>query len=177
MKPHYIYAMRSESGPVKIGRSVNVKARRSNIQSDHGYKLSIVHVEPVAEDLCPNDAERECHRVLRDRRLLGEWFDATDEEAIMAIKKGLVRCRNKDRTLLVPDDPNVWSREDLSNYLREEADRIGTMNQLALIFDVSLTFLSDVINMRREPGNAILKRLGRYRRVRVDYPEVEEKDE
>ena len=50
--------------------------------------------------------------------------------------------------------------KDVLALLRKEADAVGSQKELAAKLGVTAQYVSDVLNGRREPGEAILKPLG-----------------
>ncbi|KAA1057171.1 GIY-YIG nuclease family protein [Azospirillum argentinense] len=77
-----VYVIAGDTGPVKIGVSINPKNRLSSVQNGHPHKLALRHVVPVAEAY---RIEGAVHAALADKRLNGEWFDVTADEARSAI--------------------------------------------------------------------------------------------
>jgi len=73
----YVIGVHS-SGPVKLGISKNPDRRVRQLQTGHSDRLHLFHTEPVPEGVF----ERLLHNNLRHRRLRGEWFDLTVEQAI-----------------------------------------------------------------------------------------------
>lgn len=68
-------------GPTKIGVATDVEARLSALQTAHAYPLEVVGIwlGATIED------EKRLHAKFSDKRLLGEWFDMTDDEVEVAI--------------------------------------------------------------------------------------------
>jgi T5orf172 domain len=66
----YIVGESEESSCVKIGRSVNPKARLGGIQTGYPRRLQLLHVEQDAGHLEPH-----VHDLLVAWRTVGEWFD------------------------------------------------------------------------------------------------------
>ncbi len=54
---------------------------------------------------------------------------------------------------------------DILRVIREEVDRAGSQKDLAARIGVSPTYISDVLNERKEPGEGILEPLGLERVV------------
>ena len=58
--------------------------------------------------------------------------------------------------------------DGLRKYLRRECDKVGSQKGWAAQHGLSLPYVNDVINGRREPGESILAALG-YERAPVSY--------
>lgn len=73
-------------GPVKIGRSANLKNRLRDLQRGHPEKLQV-----VAKFLGTREAETYLHQSLAGYRLHGEWFIASGmvAEVIRRVRAGL----------------------------------------------------------------------------------------
>lgn len=56
--------------------------------------------------------------------------------------------------------PVALSLDDVLARLRREVTRAGSQSALADEWGISGTYVSDVLNKRREPGSAILSKLG-----------------
>lgn len=54
---------------------------------------------------------------------------------------------------------------DILRVIRDEVNRAGSQKDLAAKLGVSPTYISDVLNERKEPGEAILEPLGLERVV------------
>jgi hypothetical protein len=67
------------------------------------------------------------------------------------------------------------NRLELIHMLRKMAKQHGSQKELAAILDVSQGYLSDIINMNRDPGQALLVPLGLRRKV--IYLPLEEEEE
>lgn len=80
-----LYVMQNHVGLIKIGRSVSVVARRKAIEATHRCQVSLVAVIKDA-----GNWEEAIHAALDDFRIIGEWFDGTDQarEAVV-IEVGL----------------------------------------------------------------------------------------
>jgi len=81
----HLYVIRSEAGHTKIGVTKNPQARIAALQSGNPHKLDFVRCMPLMDDGC--DAyriEALLHRLLGEKRLVGEWFDVTDLEIALA---------------------------------------------------------------------------------------------
>lgn len=73
-----IYFVRS-GDLVKIGKTKNLKMRLRELQRFNSHELRVIVTIPGRET-----QERKLHDLFADRRVKGEWFSITDEEAIAA---------------------------------------------------------------------------------------------
>lgn len=72
----YVYFLQALiGGPVKIGKAADPTARLEYFQRAYPYHLQILGVIAGGAD----HLERELHRRFAASRLLGEWFEPTDE--------------------------------------------------------------------------------------------------
>lgn len=71
--------------PVKLGFSAQPEKRVGQLQTGSSVILSLHHTEEVADSQV-KIAEKALHRLLGFRRLSGEWFDLTVEEAISEVE-------------------------------------------------------------------------------------------
>lgn len=71
----FVYFISDESGPIKIGKSKNPRARLASMQTSSHTPLSILGVIDDADDL----KEKDLHRKFDAIRLKGEWFQRTPE--------------------------------------------------------------------------------------------------
>lgn len=64
------------SRPVKIGIATDLQGRLTSIQVGHPKRLSVIASFPFAtlED------ERRLHKQLKEKRLVGEWFELSNED-------------------------------------------------------------------------------------------------
>lgn len=72
----YVYFVRAQSGPVKIGWTRGLRSRMNGLQTHHYETLELIGVSKTERS-----AERDMHRRLREYRIRGEWFVPT--EAVM----------------------------------------------------------------------------------------------
>lgn len=85
--PSALYVIRSESGLVKLGRSVDPEKRLKVVSRSSGFLAHLHHVTPIREDA--SFVEAAAHKVLESKRRTGEWFDVTAEEAVAAIASAI----------------------------------------------------------------------------------------
>lgn len=79
----YIIASSSE-GPVKLGFSADPQKRLKQLQTGSALVLSLHHVEEV-DSARVKIAERALHKLLGHKRLKGEWFNLSVEEAVFEV--------------------------------------------------------------------------------------------
>lgn len=91
----YVIAARKE-GPVKLGLSVHPEKRVRQLQTGSAEQLTIHHVEEVSDERVKL-AESALHRLLGHKRLKGEWFNMSVEEAIFEV----IHIR-------MTEDPSDW---------------------------------------------------------------------
>lgn len=77
----YIYVIGPKVGPQKIGITKDLKSRLKAIQTGNPDKLFIHHFEEV-ETKQVRPLEKKIHLELSYKKLKGEWFDLTPEEAV-----------------------------------------------------------------------------------------------
>lgn len=81
----FLYVIASHpSGPVKLGLSRHPEKRVRQLQTGCSEPLSIFHIEEVEEDRV-KIAEKALHRLLNHKRVRGEWFDLSVEEAVSEV--------------------------------------------------------------------------------------------
>lgn len=76
----FIYVIGPKEGPQKIGLSGDVEKRLSTLQTGSPVDLMIHHKEPV-ETKQVRKLEKKIHRELNHKRIKGEWFDYSPEDA------------------------------------------------------------------------------------------------
>jgi hypothetical protein len=85
-----VYAIQTEGGsrPVKIGISRDPSSRLRGLSGAQPFGIAIVHTSEVKDGLA-RTIERAAHAILKEKRLSGEWFDVTPEEAVSAIGEAI----------------------------------------------------------------------------------------
>jgi hypothetical protein len=87
--PTYLYVIASSpEGPVKLGRSADPKRRVRQLQTGHSETLRLYLSEEVSAAEV-NAMERAVHKTIGYKRLRGEWFDITVEEAIEEVRHAI----------------------------------------------------------------------------------------
>lgn len=91
----HIYVMRANDGTLKLGHSRNPESRAKQI----GRPVEVVHQTDVIEQV--ERIERLAHRVLalHGRHIKGEWFEATLEQAILAIEVATKQAEGQEFAL------------------------------------------------------------------------------
>ena len=84
----YVVARDGKRWPAKIGSTQNMKTRLAALQGGNHEHLVVVWQMRI-----PNagELEREVLFDLRSRRIRGEWFDVTQDEAIEALVSAIRR--------------------------------------------------------------------------------------
>jgi hypothetical protein len=78
-----IYVIRSKAGPVKIGIAARPRNRLSQLRTSSHLPLFLDYAAEV-----PGNAkglEDYVHKMLKDCRLSGEWFDISSDDAVAVI--------------------------------------------------------------------------------------------
>ena len=86
----YIYVIGPVVGYQKIGFSQNVEKRLSSIQTGNPVKLKIHHKQEVPEH-CVRLLEQKIHNEIKHKKISGEWFDITVEDAISEVDFCMIR--------------------------------------------------------------------------------------
>lgn len=76
----FIYVIGPAIGPQKIGLSGDVDKRLQTLQTGSPVDLLVHHREPIIAKQVKL-LEKKIHRELNHKRVRGEWFDLTPEEA------------------------------------------------------------------------------------------------
>lgn len=86
----FLYVIGTDGRKQKIGFSKNVEKRLVELQTGNPEKLQIHHTEAVPKDRI-RLLERKIHKELGYRRISGEWFDLTADEAKHMLIFALIR--------------------------------------------------------------------------------------
>jgi hypothetical protein len=84
----YVYVIGSQSGPCKVGYSVDTERRLKDIQRPKTQRIQIFGKWPLGHATALA-VERYAHWLLRDKQISGEWFDVTAEEAADAVSRAV----------------------------------------------------------------------------------------
>jgi hypothetical protein len=77
----YVIAVNPRNGPVKVGIARNPWQRLAQLQTGQPQALSITSLLSLPGRAFAIDIERAFHAVKKARRLRGEWFDFSPDEA------------------------------------------------------------------------------------------------
>lgn len=89
-----IYVIGPTEGPFKIGYSANPTARLSSLQTGRTDTL-VLHYSEETETDKAKVIEKLIHRTLGYKRIRGEWFDVTLEEAIGEVRHAFIRWEDE----------------------------------------------------------------------------------
>lgn len=101
----YVIGNGSLEAPVKIGVAANVERRLRQLQAGNPTRLRVLFSVELSPTVV-RKAEGACHRLLRDSRLIGEWFaldaDAAIERATEVVDERLWETMpDRDTALIV----------------------------------------------------------------------------
>jgi len=81
-----VYVIKSEPGPVKIGKAKNPRQRLKELQTTSPFPLSLEYIGECNTESAGSRIERQAQKNLWKKRTNGEWFDATAGQAMIAIE-------------------------------------------------------------------------------------------
>lgn len=81
-----VYAIASAIGPVKIGMTKTPQRRLSTLKVGLPFNVRIAHLRWLPDAETAQLVEQGAHTSLKSKRLNGEWFSCSEEEAITAIE-------------------------------------------------------------------------------------------
>jgi len=83
---HCVYVIRSEPGPVKIGKAINASKRLKDLQTSSPFPLSLEYVAGCGTESASGKIEKRAQKSLHEKQMSGEWFNVPVLEAIVAIE-------------------------------------------------------------------------------------------
>jgi len=121
-----IYVMESEVG-VKIGISKNPDERLRQITNASGMQVSLRHTRDHESAYA---VEQNAHKILADKRLNGEWFNVTVNEAIAAIDEAASAieeaCVSQESVICITDAEIVQSmKRDAETHFKDRLRHIA----------------------------------------------------
>lgn len=81
----FIYCIGNQDSKQKIGFSHDVQQRLKTLQTANGEKLSIHYQFPVPSKYA-RKVEAYIHNQYRHKKLVGEWFQMSKEEAVLLLQ-------------------------------------------------------------------------------------------
>lgn len=87
----YVYVISAaEEGPVKIGFSKTPEKRLKKLQTGHPEELRLYYFHSLPEKNVKL-MERAVHDLNRHKRIKGEWFNMSVNDAILEIKHAVIK--------------------------------------------------------------------------------------
>jgi hypothetical protein len=86
----YVICEGKDASSVKIGFSANPERRVKQLQTGHEGTLSLIHKEEIPAANV-RAMEEIVHKLLRHRKVRGEWFNLTADDAVAEIKHAVIR--------------------------------------------------------------------------------------
>src|SRR5258708_2003505 len=84
---HCVYVVKSEPGPVKIGKAVNPHRRLKELKTTSPSPLLLEYIGECGTESASDRIEKRAQHIVRTKRAIGEWFDVSTAEAVAAIEK------------------------------------------------------------------------------------------
>lgn len=78
----YLYIIKSEDGPVKIGISIKPEKRICDIETSSGRTIVQTFISPRIPGYY--QVEQTLHAKFKDQRIRGEWFNISFRDAVLA---------------------------------------------------------------------------------------------
>lgn len=87
----YVYVIASDpAGPVKIGFSKHPEKRLAQLQTGHSETLRLYYFHAMPAE-CVKLMEKAVHATNRHRKVKGEWFKLSVEDAILEVRHAVIR--------------------------------------------------------------------------------------
>jgi len=81
----HVYVVEGALNVCKIGKTIDIRARISALQTGHPIKLTLHLALPMPKSFA-RQVERETHKALHTSRQTGEWFTVSPSVAIATVK-------------------------------------------------------------------------------------------
>jgi hypothetical protein len=81
-RPHWVYVIREENGPVKIGMATEPSWRLSSLQGGNSRKLKLVQAYRTRNKRDSLVIERATQTALSEFWIINEWFDVAPDVAV-----------------------------------------------------------------------------------------------
>lgn len=113
MTGQQVYVIKSNGGPVKVGISANPLKRSRMLELGGPYSMSVVQ---VWDSEYAREVEKLAHGILLTKRLRGEWFEVSVDEAIAAIDQAIRSVVEYGRAakfvyVRIPEDLKAWAQK------------------------------------------------------------------
>lgn len=87
----YVYVIASDpAGPVKIGFSKHPEKRVTQLQTGHSETLRLYYYHSLPAESVKL-MEKAVHATNRHRKVKGEWFNLSVEDAILEVRHAVIR--------------------------------------------------------------------------------------
>lgn len=96
------------AAPVKIGVARNPNSRLQCLQTGSAIHLALTFSFPLPKSIPADEIERQAHTYFSSKRIRGEWFDVTPNEAAFWVADLIYNYLRKVR--LTPDEDKVVFR-------------------------------------------------------------------
>jgi Meiotically up-regulated gene 113 len=108
--PTYVYVISAGEAAVKVGLATRPAERLSALQTAHYQHLTLFYsIACTAHEAV--EVERRAHQILKDKRLSGEWFSVTPEEAKSAVDRAKELILASGVSAKVRKLPEIRARE------------------------------------------------------------------
>lgn len=91
---NYLYAIHGNDNLIKIGFTTDPDRRIKELQTGNPFPLKIIHLREVSGDV--KTIEKIIHKSNNHRRVKGEWFKISTEQAIAEIDVALMHFDDVD---------------------------------------------------------------------------------
>lgn len=90
MDKSYIYVIGNDQSPYKIGFTKDIDKRLQTLQTGNHQKLFVHYKEQINEEEI-KFIEKQIHKELMRKKVSGEWFDVSLDDAILEVKYAVMR--------------------------------------------------------------------------------------
>lgn len=95
----YVIGPDKPEGPVKIGYTADPPSRLVNLQVGHSEKLVIHHLKEI-DDERVWVMEKIIHKGIRYKKIRGEWFDISVEDAKFEVNDAFLRWEDEPHLIM-----------------------------------------------------------------------------
>jgi hypothetical protein len=145
----FVYVISAGERRHKIGVATDPKSRLSTLQTGSPDELRIVH---LFETDAAYEVESRAHSYLKDQRIRGEWFEATENTAISMVGKAVANGGPFDQefeqfggwTHTIGDA--VECRTSREEWLRGPLPVVGRLYTVCCVYPEGQVDVAEVIN-------------------------------